>query len=543
MAGKCVLFTGPSGVNSQGSLIKLSNYCERQGLPRPAVVTLDDWMITRHLEQYPDDDMRVRMRQPGGFQYLLLQPKGYLLKLWHESVAAALSTIPPTQESVFLSMHSVFYHTSSRDFFPCVDLNYLVRCLAEKDLQIDIVITLIDDIYDAWRRLKEPGQLFSATDEAVRAILNLLLLLDWRSMEVFSSAGIARDLRVSHFLLGVKHPLSVPYDVIFSKKVPIYIAHPITYIQDLERKGDRAGADRLKRETQRLMETFMNSSVVTPILPTGIDELIFDEDSSCPGRLLPKLGVRWLYGDPTEILFIPPDSTIPEPFNLYMPETTGEMSLLVKGLAEVITSQIDSRDRTLVEQTEALVAWRPYCNGHPSSGVSNEITHRNMLVERGLVSKEDRPVLALIRLKDLGLLRINIICDLLASRAEKRPASMTMDSVRERLISTVLDSLSSEAGTLSGEELSEAVDPTGLIDFPLRLDLKGALGPDQAVARRKEQARNWEEIASEVNQFFPPGFDFYDTDVVLYDDALTITQFLHRVEERLRRKKIEKEEK
>ena len=154
---------------------KLADYCERQGLQRPELVVLDDEMINKHLELYPDDPNKPVICQPGGFQYLLLQPKEYLLKLWRDSAEEALSQIPSTQEIIFMFTHSVFYHTWSRDFIHCVDFNHFHTCL--KDLSIDLVVTLIDDIYDCWRRLKERGQLFSPTDNVVQAILDLFLLL------------------------------------------------------------------------------------------------------------------------------------------------------------------------------------------------------------------------------------------------------------------------------------------------------------------------------------------------------------------------------
>ncbi len=498
------------------------------------MVILDDLMIRQHLEEYPSEPMRDRMCAPGGFQLLLLEPREYLLKLWRDTVATTVSGISP-KESVFLFLHSVFYHTSSRDFFSCVDLAHLRRCLSEKDLEIDLVITLVDDIYDAWRRLKEPGQLFSSTMDAVQATCDLLLLLYWRSMEILASARTAIDLGKRHFLISLKYPLSVLDDLIFSDKIPAYIAHPITEVRKLESgdSSDRAKAVRLKEEIQQLRDAFAHSRIAVPIFPTGIDELIFKEEGA--KQPLPELLQHWPYGDPVNLLFVPPNTAVPEPFHLPKPKEPQAISLLLRHLAEVIGDQINSRDRTLVEQTEAIVAWRPYYNGHPSSGVDNEIRHRNKLIERQLCAREAKQCFMLSRWEDIGWFRVDSIYDLLLEQRATLPPQITRTSLRNCL-QPVHRTLTFQKGELTRDELAKGADPSKTIKFPLPRANTGALRRPTTLAEEEAYMKGWSAIAGKANQYFPE-FEFFATDVVIYDDRVTIGEFVHRVEEALKAKR------
>ena len=107
---RCILFTGSSGLNVRSSLQKFTDYCTRQHHSKPLPIILDDLMVDIYLEQFPDDPRRNRMKEPGGFQYLLLQPKDYLIRLWRDTVSATLRTVSEDVENDFLFIHSVFYH-------------------------------------------------------------------------------------------------------------------------------------------------------------------------------------------------------------------------------------------------------------------------------------------------------------------------------------------------------------------------------------------------------------------------------------------------
>lgn len=530
MPHRCVLFTGPSGLNVRGALGKLADYSERQRGRRPAVVILDDLMIQQFLQEYPNEPMQERMRKPGGFQRLLLEPRHYLLELWRRVVEATVSSVSP-EDDAFLFLHSVYYHTSSRDFFSCVDIGHLNRCLSEKGLEIGLVVTLIDDIYDVWRRLKEPGQLFDTTNDGVQAVCDLLLLLYWRSMEILASCRTATDLGRPHFLISLKHPLSVADDLIFSDKVPIYIAHPISEVRTLESgdSAEKAMARKLKEEIRQLKEAFGSSARVLPICPAGIDELIFEKDAS--GQLVPKLLPRWPFGDPLDLLFVPPRQETKEAFDLPMYMEPRSMALLLQHLADVIEAQINSRDRTLVEQTEAMVAWRPFYNGHFSSGVDNEIRHRNRLVELGLCARGKKPCFLLSRCEDLAWSRMEAVYDLLQESRATLPVQMTRTSLRNSLVCR-RNELSTEKGALDWHELAKLVDAQSAIEFPLPRSDTGALRRLPSLAREEVHQTQWEAIAQKVNAFFPSP-QTMDGDDVIYDDKITLREFVHRVEEKV----------
>lgn len=346
---------------------------------------------------------------------------------------------------------------------------------------------------------------------------------------------MAADLGVPHFLIPLKHPLSVAYDLIFSDKVPVYVAHPITEVRRLEvgNTSDQIMADDLRKEIERLTDVFANSTIMLPIFPTGIDELIFKEDPS--QRLLPELLPRWPHDDPVNLLFVPPDSSIPEPFHLPAPKEPESISLLLRHLADAIEAQVNSRDRALVEQTEALVGWRPYYNGHPSSGVDNEIRHRNKLLERGLAPKGAHPCFILSRLEDIAWFRLDKINELLLNKRASLPPEMTPTALRNRL-RPLLDKLASQKGELTGDDLSKVADPDSTISFPLPRADTGALRRLRSLAEEEARIKSWSGIASRANESSPE-FEFFDTDFIYYDDSLTIGEFVRIIEEHLEPKR------
>ncbi|MBW2063366.1 MAG: hypothetical protein JRJ03_00395 [Deltaproteobacteria bacterium] len=460
-------------------------------------------------------------------------------------MASAINTISMNESGednrhIFIVMHSVFYHTSSRDCFSCVDLPHLRQLLHDKQSRITKVITLIDDIYDCWRRLKGPGQLFSSSGDIVQAILDLLLLLHWRSVEIFASEQLAAQLNVPHFVLAVKHPLSVAYDLLFSPKKTAYVAHPITEVRVLERLGKAEEAKRIKEEIQYLTRLILSSNAILPFFPTTIDELIIKENPTNSGIFLPELEQRWPFFDPRESLFVPPENSLPLPFDLpFLKTKNGEdklhekaISSLLKALQGTIASQLDSRDRKLVEQSKRLIAWRPCFNGKLSGGVSSEILHRNKLIECSLSTSDESKAFVFIQLEDLGLFRIESIPDMLESHQAQFLDRIELDSLAEKFNEPLFNKLAQQTGQISGDQLQKAIDPENLIRFPLPLEERSALGPDRAVAERAECARKWQEIAGEVNQLVPQ-FDFLDTDEVIYQEYYAVPEFVRKIESTL----------
>ena len=79
---ECVVFTGHSGINMSGCLARLAEYVGRRTGTEPPVIKVEGAMIAEHLTRYPADPNRVVLSRPGGFQYLLAEPKRYLSAVW-----------------------------------------------------------------------------------------------------------------------------------------------------------------------------------------------------------------------------------------------------------------------------------------------------------------------------------------------------------------------------------------------------------------------------------------------------------------------------
>ena len=62
---------------------------------------------------------------------------------------------------------------------------------------------------------------FASTMDVVQEVLDLLLLLHWRSTEIFASEQIATVIGAPHYVLATKHPLSVAHDLVSTDKRPL----------------------------------------------------------------------------------------------------------------------------------------------------------------------------------------------------------------------------------------------------------------------------------------------------------------------------------
>lgn len=331
------------------------------------------------MERFPEDPMRQHIAEPHGLQYVLRMPKGYIREVWRESVISIAEGVGEDQP-LFLAGNAAYYLTQNRDYFTPIDLDIL------KELKLRRVVTLVDDIYDIWYRLRQGNQLWDqATYQAsehtpfslsVLAITQLLTLLDWRSAEILAAEAAASALHIPHLVLAVKHPCEVLYGIICEEKVPIYVSHPITEPRRLEQTEDVHLVDEFKDEIAQISDELIHSSTYAPVLPTAIDELRINRTDD---TYVPLLQQRWPTPNRTLLQDPSPDNVNPlDPCNDYNNWNDGSknaISELLAVLADGIGKQISSRDRKLVEQCPVLVVWNPYFNGRTSGGVAQEVEH------------------------------------------------------------------------------------------------------------------------------------------------------------------------
>lgn len=509
---KCIVFTGPSGLRSREALQRLVDYAGRPPRNRHvSIVKLEDSLVPQHLASFPDDPNRGLMEQPGGLQYLLFNPQAYLEQLWTRGAGEELSKVAEAEGDVFVLLHTVLYHTESREFFSWVDADVIGTWAANSGVTISAVVTLIDDIYDALSWLTQPGALWhplsrrTPTESSVAVMDHLYTCLQWRSMELFSSSRLAKAFKVPHYVLAVKHHISVAYDLVLSEKAPIYVSHPISAPRELLRAGDKVPYERLVGEVGLLTEALNQSKLLVPIYPTAIDELRLDRsDLRDRESVLPRLIERWPFPHPSHTLHVPPAQSAA---NLLDPdgaldsdqaeEFADLLRPLVQSLARQMQKQIASRDRKFVEEAKGLAVWRPYFNGRLASGVALEIQHRNNLVRYGILNEGDVPCFVSAPKEDLGRYRIELLID--------RLAADIVDSGGNRLPAEGVDSIRSAAdieafaeGRVIGEELQKAVDPELKYRFTSLSSGRSTMGGELEPAQRAAVIQKWNEVTAGV---------------------------------------------
>lgn len=548
--GRLAYITGISGTGVRQALRKYQSWCSRNGYAAPLVAGLeDDYLVplarpyARQLHKIPDQDVDIIE--------LLTLPKPLLDKLWGEAFDQAISQIAEARgrgEDTILTFHSVWYHLSNREYLSCVDLGRLAR----DESRVDVVITLVDDIYDVKSRLGRPRGLFSVPavnqSDYLDAIIKLLRVLEWRNFETVLSSKIAEICGAHHYLLGTKHPLVTFHDLVTrAEKGIVYLAHPISQVRRLMRKGGE-DADRAEAMIQRVgqLAVALRDNFVV-LEPTAIDELRFDNEAVIDGDriVVPKLSWRWpLASVESEDLLWSQVSGTSEPFGHSWEVKAGaiegkshsewnaqerselkEAAPLLLTLQENVQMQIKSRDFALVSQADGIVVYRPMFEGHESSGVRLEIDYHDELSKVGL----DRALTVVLHPdEDEFALRRELLRDYLRGWCSSGELEGDVADL-ERLISeiTIEDVrllVESDTDGGAGRSLEELVTK-----YTLKFvsgQPSGAMGSDQiALARGKERERG--EAVRSLRSYLA---GLQSPKIQVIKEPLSVADFAHRVE-------------
>lgn len=547
MPRDCFIVTGPCGTDLGGAIGKLRNYLVRdQRIPAASIVKLEDYMVRVHLARYPHDSRRSYLMEPGGFRHLVDRPKEYLRQVWSEAVTRATQEASEDIGTLFLLLHAALYHNGSEELFSCVDANRLKVAAEEAGLEIRRVFTLIDDCYDSFSRLTGQGQVWTYPDpdqsEAFGVVADVVakvgLLLEWRAAEVAWAEHLADYLNSDHFLVAVKHPISVLADLAYSSKRPIYISHPITAVRALLAGGDAAGASRIMKEINDLTSQLRASAVVVPFSPTSIDEFRIRTDTGT--TFLPELGQRWDAGEIEDLLFVPPVASVADP--LRPPDgpvgkghpLLGAYSALLTVFARRIKSHINWRDRKLVEQSRGLVVYRPYYQGRMSFGVLEEVEHRNLLEDHGVLAPGESPCVVLSPREDSALWRPEYIVGQIRDEATREDGSELSPDEMERLKRDLRGDNGFlallETDHLDGPFLKEAVERVVRIRFRGAPGFHGPLDGERRTALEAWTAEKWEELAQNTNESDWVGSKMQAHDR-LVRDGMSVAEFVGLVAE------------
>lgn len=336
-----------------------------------------------------------------------------------------------------------YYRYQSFEFYSPVDLNSVRKSKPQS------VLTLIDDIYEVYYRLSQPGQVFDIQELQNRtflaggsgerdlkdtrrlykdalslAVASLLRVLVWREKEIDCAANLCRTAGCEHAVLAAKHPVdtgarlllgstSSVFDAI-GATYPIYISHPISRPRRDRQKGRiwPPFVKDLDEVVRRIAQKPVGNRHVTPMMPTAIDEFrIFDDGV----YLHPYLTPRWpipeddlLYTRPSAPEKVRPyadydDYERRELLSIFDPpiDSTGrraglplsdpEVSGVLRTLKEAVRLQMAGRDHLLVRQCPGFFLYRPLHGEFEfSSGVDSELNTFDWIRDYQPVAKGDR---------------------------------------------------------------------------------------------------------------------------------------------------------
>ena len=570
MRGRLIYVTGIPGTGVKNALDKYVAWrCRRGGRAEslPEVISLEhEYLLPLLRPEWVELFGGAREVAVSDLDILdvLQLPKKRLKQGWSEAfcqAAEAATSVMDGGRDVLLTFHAAYYYVENHEYLCCLDFDLLAE---QRDIA-GPVITLTDDIYDVRARLSDsPRGVFSYRLSELSDLDDLLKLqqiLDWRQIEKLVSERLSDFTKEKkHFLFATKHPIQTLDDLLYSEKKVVYLAHPISEVRrQWARGGTQAkDANEVASELSRLTAALRNS--VTLLEPTTVDELRFTptaisvtggsgetSETILPG---PPLTPRWPSTvTPEDILWTPvakeptlfrsegsDDAARPPAGSSGASEVNGadaevrrQRAYLVKYLEDGVRNQIKSRDFALVEQADALVAFRPVYAGNASGGVRSELDFHERLEAVGqprataliLHYEEDEMAFGRISLRRfmLGWVRDGTI---------DGSAAAVHGMSGEELDAAVTRIRSARSNRQAGEILARTLADHGL---GIVAPMNGALGDAQAITHRKEQETLGGHLRAQLVSHVARRVGAKGVTVI--QDRISATEFAERVAQAL----------
>lgn len=278
-----------------------------------------------------------------------------------------------------------------------VNGNYGVRAVYDVKgiaaYQPDLIISLIDDVYDTWWRtqLKAKGHPLSG-----RPTMEQLLLA--RRVEQLVGDQIANHLPQPprHVVLSVHHPIECAVRLILGQPRIVYMAFPISeprrmLCADSSEEGTTRGIDKVNDFHCQAFSFQKDYPEVVFISPIAIDELPFSKivNGVMEGEKTQESGVRDEFREKAfrrDDLRWPTSEYWKEDAVLCpgRPEPTLVPVRQVADAAGMIRTDVVWRDYRLVLQADSLAVFNPVMNnrGALSGGVQNELEFASLTDKR-----------------------------------------------------------------------------------------------------------------------------------------------------------------
>jgi len=490
-----VIFTGQSGIKHEKCIDKLANARFDFKL-----VSIDKTISEISSEKFID---------------VLGMPPRIQESLWTKAFEQAKKALPQKVETAkytFFTSHACYYHQGKTEFICPVNLSELIQL---KD-RTKMIIVLLDDAYDIYRRLLDTGQMYDYIWglnplEALRhSITNLSNILTWRESEIAFSRKIAQLLNVPMYTISVKHPafviarlISVPPDVL---KI-LYLSHPISSIR---KRGVYPRLPEFYTELSYFIRDILKSDNTVLFVPDTIDELRIGEDND-GAEYIPELSNGWPlpFSDqwlcetlPQKLQRINPLNPRDFNFSAATDDTKSAISSTLRMLTTRIIDQINSRDRTLVEQSkDGVVVFRPYWAASVPSGVEQEMMYNFDL--RELYGETERKTYMLTTYEDLGKCRINQLFTLVEDGANIEDKDrVNLQELCQKWLAehkTVLEFYNNTYNPAKvRKEIESALPPDYEFSGNLVSSIKGALAGGKMLQKAKQRDKGWGEIFKQL---------------------------------------------
>ena len=397
-----ILFTGQSGVKISGCFNRLNN-----------------------LTSLPPIFIEEKMQQISGKNFLaiLSDPPRIQEELWKDAFNDVKKNLPSNcepQKKIFIAFHASYFHQRKTEFLSPVDFGELLEL---KD-RIKMIVVFIDDCYDIYRRLLDKKQMFayiwnkdiSPEDAIIQSIYNIFTILEWREIEIAFSRKIAQLLHIPMFVLAVKHPYYILSRLIehYEKQNIFYLSHPISSI----RQAEHPRITGFYSELNKVIQDMIVKENVILFIPDTIDERRIKTKNR---MFIPEISEGWPLPFQDDWLFASLPSNVvginplnPRNFEFYSAGegTRSTISKLIGILLNKINDQINSRDRTLVEQSkDGIIVYRQYWESRIPGGVEQELIYNSDLREN--YNEDSRKVIIINTREDLAKLRIKTLFEII----------------------------------------------------------------------------------------------------------------------------------
>lgn len=347
----------------------------------------------------------------------------HVCKLWSEALIRALGELAAqTADAYVLVSHLTYYRGETHEFYSPAARGW-ETLRTSSDFEVKRIVTLIDDVYDGYVRLSQPGEVFDIQTQITNAyaklahdrsdapnddnakyrlaigvvVRTLLRLLAWREKEILTAENLAGQSGEKALVVAVKHPVEMGVGLVFGdyereKEWELtYLSHPISRPRRTQKKVGSwpPFVSDFHDFIEALYRGASNAKTrCLPIMPTAIDEYRVLKDEKTE-RFMPQLAARWplLREKPNALLFQLPDGydkyedyerdmiapifsppldragkKFSDPSKIWDAlddRTKSEVSGLLRALVMTIELQMTNRDHLLVRQCPGFLLYRP----------------------------------------------------------------------------------------------------------------------------------------------------------------------------------------